>query len=218
MATIPSVVTQENRPLIFTLFTEVASWAALFNFPPLLVVLGGPGGVIHPEGYSYRRPSRGVVINTLDSAFLDDFGEGVGMISIEGHTGWGGGDTGLLQFKNLELMFEEYHLRRDAIANSDTGQDPSIIQLWLIDTLNLEASSIWPEEFIMSKSKSRPLLYQYSMRMVVLKDLLKDYVLSNLVNKNLTTITPNASTIVGIAASLTSIGSEIGSVVTNLIG
>ena len=213
-----SIITQEKRPLIFTLLTSASvGLVAQLSFPPLLTIFGSPG-TIHPEGYTYRRPSRGSVINTLDAAFLDDFGEGVGSISIEGHTGWGGGDEGLTQFKNLELIFEEYHIRRDTIANADIGVDPSIIQLWLLDTLNFEASSVYPEEFILTRSKNRPLLYQYQIRLIVLQDLLKD-ALTALSAQPVSggSLAPSLNSYPAIIKEVATLGGSISSILTNFI-
>jgi hypothetical protein len=207
---------QESRPLIFVLLNEASLGAALAS-PPLFTIFGKPG-IEHPEMWTYRRPSRGTVINTVGGAFLDDFGEGVGRITIEGHTGWFQGDGGLVQFKNLEQIFIQYHARRDALTATE-GADPNAIQLYMIDTLNLEASSVYPEDFTMVRSRNRPLLYQYRISLVVLVDLLQAAI-SDLFGgiQNGSVIQPVLPNWASIAASVGTIGADIGLGISSLIG
>jgi len=213
MSALPS---QESRPLIFTLFTE-GSLGASLTYPPLVTVFGKPG-IEHPEMYTYRRPSRGTVINTVGGAFLDDFGEGIGRITIEGHTGWMQGDSGLIQFKNLEQIFIQYHSRRDVLTATE-GADPNSIQLYMIDTQNLEASSVYPEEFTLVRSRNRPLLFQYRIQLIVLLDLLQAAI-SKLFGgvENGTVIQPVLPNWASIAASVATLGSDIGLGISNLLG
>lgn len=197
-------INQESRPLIFALFNSAPSSLALAA--PIITVFGQD--VVKPEHIAYSRPARGTVTSTIGGAFLDDYGEGVGSISIEGHTGWRRG--GLTQFKLIELTFQEY-LRRRAIA-SDGGGDPNSISLWLIDTLNLEASSVYPLEFVGSKTRTRPLLFNYRMRFTILTDLLAQA----------ESFIPNffgaPSGLPGIVGSLLSITNGFVNVISNLPG
>ena len=148
---------------------------------PLPIVFGNltPLEILRPENYSLTRISRGTVTQTIGGAFLDDFGEGPGQLLIAGHTGWGAGTFGIpgvIKLKALEAMFIEYEARRMRLR--DRNQDPSVVQLWITDALNLEALSLYPLEFSLDRSRSKPLLYFYRMRFVVLADLLSDFVYS----------------------------------------
>jgi hypothetical protein len=200
---------QENRPLIFLLFNDAGLLSSLSGIPTF-AILGNPG-TVHPESYNYRRPSRGAVLNTAGAAFLDDFSQGVGMISIEGNTA-AMGDLGLINFKNLELMFISYHAQRDALKA--VGADPSTVHLWLVDTLNVEASDVYPMEFNLVKLRNRPLLYQYRIQLVVLSDLLTNG-LTSLVSD----LIPSLSTAsaAAVSADLASIGLNFAGLLTSFI-
>jgi len=203
---------QESRPLVFILFT-VSSLASLITDPPLVALLGNPG-MVHPETYNYRRPSRGAVLNTAAAAFLDDFGEGVGLINIDGVTGFQGGDTGLAYFKNLELMFIEYHRRRDSMRDVQGG-NPDAVKLWLIDTLNLEASEIYPMSFDLVRTRNRPLLFQYRIQLVVLTDLLQ--ALPSFIGGLVKQVAPSLTQATQVISDLAGIGASFESLLTNLI-
>lgn len=211
-----SILEQEKRPLIFILFPTTS--AGLIGFAPIISILGKPG-TVHPEAYSYRRPSRGTLINTMDSAFIDTFGEGVGQITIEGQTGWKQGDYGLAQFKVLETMFTEYHRRRDAIRDSGGLLDPNAIQLWLIDTLNLEASSVYPQEFYLIRSRQRPLLYQYRIQLLVVTDLLQSAInaIGGVISQAVAVVGPSAGTIANVEQDLQGIGNSLGSLLSGFV-
>lgn len=136
------------------------------------VVFGTPGsGIVRPEHYSLTRISRGTVVQTVGSAFLDDFGEGPGQLVIAGSTGWGVGleEPGIRKLKALEALFVEYEARR--VRLRDRNQDPNVVKLWMTDDLNQESLSLYPLEFSLDRSKSRPLLYFYRMRFVIIEDL-----------------------------------------------
>lgn len=143
--------------------------------PIIPFTFGVPGlGAIRPQEYSLGRSSRGAVIHTAKDAFLDTFGEGVPQLSVSGHTGWGSGRfviPGILLFKVLEFLFNDYHRRTMNLVRA--GQSPTSVQLWWLDTLNLQALSIYPLHFVAKKTSSHPLLYYYSLQALVLADLLQ---------------------------------------------
>lgn len=160
--------TVEQRPIVLALFSLGASLTAATAVP--IIISWGSPGILRPQSLEISRPARGMVTNTLSSAFLDDFGEGVGSIAISGHTGWRAGG-GLAALKLIEQLFIEYLSRRQKLAAA--GVDPSGISLWYIDTLNFEAFSVYPMEFSAFRSRSEPLFVSYRMRFVVLADLLQ---------------------------------------------
>jgi hypothetical protein len=130
---------------------------------------------IRPQDYQLVRPARGQVIHTVANAFLDTFGPGVPILQVSGHTGWGGGGwqiPGIIHFKGLEFLFNEYHARQIRLAKA--GTDPAVVQLWWLDTLNLQALSIYPLQFLAKKTSNRPLLFFYSIQAAILLDLLQD--------------------------------------------
>jgi hypothetical protein len=162
-------LSQKYLPIIFALYGSGI---------PIVVPFGIPGlGLIRPEQLSIQRSSRGTLMNTAEDAFLQDFGEGIPRLTIAGHTGWDSGPlSGLPGFKLLEALFVDYLQQRRRLATS--GQDPNKVQLLYIDTLNVEAFSVYPHEFTLERTKQRPLLYMYRMQFSVLKDLLQSALFS----------------------------------------
>lgn len=122
---------------------------------------------IRPEDLTRNEPSRVSVHQTLGrdvSGWVDDFGEGLGSVTISGHTGWGAGGRpdGVNAFLVLNsLVSHEYHHARQEAVNS--GRDPSEIKLLFIDTLDDFAWNVSPTQFVLRRSKSRPLLLQYNI-------------------------------------------------------
>lgn len=143
--------------------------------PITLVVSGSTTGFLpawghvfnpRPEEVNITNPTRATPIQTLGGAFLDDFGQGIADISLSGTTGWHGiaGVPGELVFVNLRnMLIEQFHAARQAAA--EAGQDPSMIKMYYADTLNTVLYEVYPLSFQLRRSKSRPLMYQYSIRL-----------------------------------------------------
>jgi hypothetical protein len=159
------------------------------KYLPIGIVLsGGPGplipftfgvpglGAIRPQEYGLSQPARGQVIHTAADAFLDTFGQGVSQLQISGHTGWGAGlfeIPGIILFKAFEFIVQNYHTRQQRLISQ--GQDPAAVKMLWLDTLNLQALSIYPMVFQAKKTSSRPLLYYYTFQAVVLMDYLGSF-------------------------------------------
>jgi hypothetical protein len=145
--------------------------------PFIPFTFGIPGlGAIRPQEYGLARPARGQVIHTAADAFLDTFGEGVPQLQISGHTGWGAGlfeIPGIVLFKAFEFIVQNYHTRQRLLISQ--GQDPAAVKMLWLDTLNLQALSIYPLVFQAKKTSSRPLLYYYTFQAVVLLDYLSGF-------------------------------------------
>lgn len=135
-----------------------------------------------PEDLTYTHPTRATVIQTLGGAWVDDFGEGLTDIVINGHTGWryapdieGAGDSqdGLQRMRDLRYYpFEAYHQARMEAAQA--GISPDSIQLFFADALNQAAYLVYPLTLQVRKHKSRPLLYQYQLRLIGLMKINSD--------------------------------------------
>lgn len=132
-----------------------------------------------PEELTYTHPTRASVIQTLGGAWVDDFGEGIVDISLSGHTGWRANEQPLTGGqaqkdgvqKAIELrtaFFETFHKQRmDAAKN---GLDPDIaVQMFFIDVLNAALWKVYPVSMQLRRHKSRPLLYQYQLRLLGLE-------------------------------------------------
>lgn len=143
---------------------------------PISFVLSEGGSVrgsvtlpIRPEDLNRIESSRVTVHQTLGRGpvgWVDNFGEGLPSVTISGNTGWrvaaGTGKDGFGSFEDLnKLVQRDYHAaKQDAI---DAGQDPSRVQLLFVDALDNFAWSVVPTQFILRRSKSRPLLFQYQI-------------------------------------------------------
>lgn len=127
--------------------------------------------VIRPEDLSITYPSRAAVHQTLGGAWADSFGKGVPTINISGHTGWRGGDKadGLALFSDLHTsVFERWHkARADALAK---GLDPDLVKLIFSDMLDGVTWVVLPNQFVLKRNRSRPLLVQYQIGMTYLDD------------------------------------------------
>jgi hypothetical protein len=161
------------------------AFALLRNSQPV----GGLDGVINlnirPEELTRHEPSRLQVAQTLGGAWVDDFGRGIERITIQGHTGWRGGNLtrgmgdnaksisgpdGAELFGRLrDLVYVRWHaLRAEA---RDAGRDPDKdVELVLSDALDEFAIVVAPHHFTLRRNKNRPLLMMYSIEMTALRE------------------------------------------------
>lgn len=163
-------IIQENLPIVFILVGS-----PLLQGLPGPVVFGNPGMIIRPESLSISRPTRGTITHTAKSAFLDDFGMGIPILSLSGHTGYNEplpGFAGLPALKVIESLFILYEQSREQLATINA--DPDLVKLYYFDVLNLQAFSLFPQELTVERMKTRSLLYFYRMRFAVLQDLEAD--------------------------------------------
>jgi len=126
--------------------------------------------VIRPEDLTRTEPARVATHQTLGRDVIgwsDHFGAGLPNITISGHTGWrqhsSYGD-GAREFERLnQLVARDYpDAKQRAI---DTGRDPGLVRLIFVDNLNNAVWTVEPTTFVLRRSKSRPLLYQYNIVM-----------------------------------------------------
>ena len=126
---------------------------------------------IRPEDMVRTTPSRMTVLQTIDGdGWVDNFGQGLGQITIAGHTGWrinSAGDDWGTSFQKLKTTaFDGWHSARADAAKA--GTDPNSVRLIFVDTLNNLTQVVAPVSFQLKRSKSRPLLMQYNITMSVL--------------------------------------------------
>jgi hypothetical protein len=127
--------------------------------------------VIRPEELTRTDPSRINVQQTLGGAWADSFGAGLPQITISGHTGWrrrpSSDQDGVDRFLELkDQVFDQWHQRRDAATLR--GTDPNNVRLVFSDALDDFTVVVAPMSFVLRRSKSRPLLCQYQIVMVVI--------------------------------------------------
>lgn len=127
--------------------------------------------VIRPEDLNRTEPSRLSTIQTLGGAWADNFGRGIGTVTIAGHTGWGQGGrpNGLGVFLALhDLVYTRWHAARAAAV--DAGRDPDSVKLIFADALDEFVWVVAPQVFTLRRNKSRPLLSQYNIVLTWLAD------------------------------------------------
>jgi hypothetical protein len=127
--------------------------------------------VIRPEELVRPQPSRNAVAQTLGSAFVDGWGEGLANVNISGHTGWRGGlaADGVASFQALKRdIWDAWHNRRaDAVQ---AAQDPNKVKLYFADALDRNVDLVVPVSFSLKRSRSRPLFMVYQIAMIVIAE------------------------------------------------
>ena len=154
----------DARPISFVLH-DMSVNAAPIVFPL----------VIRPEDLTRSDQSRLTVHQTLGGAWADSFGAGVPTVTIAGTTGWGGGGRpdGFEQFQELyTTIWRKWHALRESAAR--TGRDPDLVRLIFVDGLDDFTWLVAPQNFVLRRNKSRPLLSQYQITLVKLGDTLVD--------------------------------------------
>lgn len=164
----PSSQAAGDRPITFILADGVGAG------PPVEPVTLS----IRPESLTRQDPSRLSVQQTLGGAWADSFGSGLATINIQGHTGWrrnvglsqdSAAEDGEARFLRLkDTIFSQWHQRR-ALA-TQSGLNPDAIQLVFADALDSFAAIVAPQSFVLQRSRSRPLLMQYQISMIVLSE------------------------------------------------
>lgn len=131
---------------------------------------------IRPEDLTRTEPSRVAVHQTLGrdvAGWVDNFGRGLPSVTIVGHTGWratGGAEIdGATAFERLnQLVQHDFHAAKQAAI--DAGVDPAMVRLLFVDTLDQFAWSVVPQTFVLRRSRSRPLLFQYNIVLQAVSD------------------------------------------------
>ena len=127
---------------------------------------------IKPEELTRTEPNRITAQQTMDGAYIDEFGRGLTTINISGSTGWGQGTrpAGDIMFSKLrdDFIHEWGRARR---ARIDASQDPNLVRLIFIDALNGPyVEDVVPTQFVLRRSKSQPLLFLYNLSMTVVTE------------------------------------------------
>lgn len=199
-ATAPSSQKSGDRPISFVLVDQTNTDSAISPDTTLTLY-------VRPEDLTRTDPSRINPQQTLGGVtWADNFGPGIPIINISGHTGWrptldpaGGADDGPARFIKLKnQVFSNWHARRQvAIEN---GKDPDVsVQLQFADQLDNFASVVAPLSFVLRRSRTRPLLMQYQISLLVLNDNIA---------QPATATTPTPTTAQQQSAGVTSLGNS----------
>ncbi len=126
---------------------------------------------VRPEDLSRTEPSRINVTQTLGrdiSGWVDGFGPSLPSVNISGHTGWrtsaASGKDGVQAFEELHnVVMPAYHKAKQAAI--DAGTDPATVKLLFVDMLDNFTWNVAPMQFVLRRSRSRPLLMQYNIQL-----------------------------------------------------
>lgn len=126
---------------------------------------------IRPEDLTRTESQRVTTTQTMGRGIVgwtDHFGAGLPTLNISGNTGWrnaqGSGMDGAQAFDELnKLVMEKYP--EEVQRAIDNGQDPQSVKLLFVDMLDDFSWVVVPQQFVLRRSKSRPLLFQYTIQM-----------------------------------------------------
>jgi hypothetical protein len=200
----------EERPILFVLHNIAG------GEDPYRVDL-----VIRPEELTKTEVSRMAVTQTLGGAFVDSFGKGIPSVQISGHTGWGSGNrkNGNDEFQRLYFtIFEAWHrMRKDAVA---ANKDPDLVKLMFADMLDEFLWMVAPQNFVLRRSRSRPLLFQYQINLTWVSDNISETMsaLKAMNAKKQAASVLKTNSIASLVNSLAKIEKSIADKVTNVLG
>lgn len=134
-------------------------------------IIGGGSKVsftfpIKPGEFQAEVPARVSTVQTLEGVYQDHGGLGVEKLSYQGHTGWRSRPPnnvdGFQVFQNLyQKVYKEYHNRIGRLG------DPEQVKCMVIDDLYDTVYRVSLDDFQPTKSRSNPLLYNYTIHMTV---------------------------------------------------
>lgn len=117
---------------------------------------------LNPEEYQQSEPSKATITQTKGGGFVDAFGAGLVEFSMKGTTGFKNGtkqnNNGFTKFKELRDLI------RSVYEDAEVSQTPD--KLKFLNYTDEEYWIVYPERFQLSRSKSRPLLYQYDIKLI----------------------------------------------------
>lgn len=125
---------------------------------------------IRPEQFTLDWPARQTVTQTINGAYQDHWGQGIGTITLSGNTGWrahgDSQDDGFKKFMALRKIHDDY-------CQQCGDGDPATVNLELLVAVpdGFGHYRVSSDRFRTLKSTQSPLLYRYEIQMTVLKDL-----------------------------------------------
>lgn len=124
------------------------------------------------------RAIRTTPTQTIQGAWVDNFGLGVGMLTITGHTGWSSGAgafngqpiNGYEAYRALWYDIVSYYFAKQS---QQAAQPPQVTMQFSSDVDELffdvmPTSS--PNPWTLVRSKTKPYLYQYTLSLIILRD------------------------------------------------
>jgi hypothetical protein len=210
----PSPQDSGARPISFVLLDKTADTYICANNTLTLY--------IRPEDLTRSDSSRLSPQQTLgDTIWMDNFGPGMPTINISGHTGWRPAvdyaRDGVERFAQLKKqVFTQWHASRQTAIKAGLDPDENV-QLQFVDQLDQFACVVAPQSFVLRRSRSRPLLMQYQIAMIVVNDKVALPAASTFVvsaaQKKATGLAALANSINAIAAKIASVSAFINSAI-----
>jgi hypothetical protein len=120
--------------------------------------------LLNPESYDQTEDGKVNVTKTKGGAYVEMFGADIPEFNFSGTTGFkngtGNANSGFNKFKELrDLIRSVYDNVKDGTEISDSDL------LWMYNYTDAEYWKCIPDKFEMSRSKSQPLLYHYTIHL-----------------------------------------------------
>ncbi|MCS7242728.1 hypothetical protein [Candidatus Caldatribacterium sp.] len=129
--------------------------------------------LLNPQEYSITHPIRIRATQTKGGVFIDDFGLGIGTLSIKGIIKNDFVEDSFGQVRNLALeRFQELRklVTEDLFSSRQPGQPPNR----LLEVRNYTDNDFFltlPTNFSLQRSVNKPLFYNYSIDLLILRRL-----------------------------------------------
>lgn len=124
--------------------------------------------ILNPESYTQTENGKVSVTKTKGGAFVEMFGSDIVEIEFSGVTGFkngtGDAESGFNKFKELRDLVKSVH---ESIKDGSAVSDDKL--LWFYNYTDAEYWKCVPDKFELSRSKSQPLLYHYSIHLYAVK-------------------------------------------------
>ena len=123
---------------------------------------------LNPDTYVQTENGKVTVTKTKGGAFVEMFGADIPEIEISGTTGFKNGtgdpDNGYRKFKELRDLIKSVY---DNITDGSSVSDSNL--LWFYNYTDNEYYKTIPDKFELSRSKSQPHLYKYTIHLYCIR-------------------------------------------------
>nr|DAI05689.1 MAG TPA: hypothetical protein [Herelleviridae sp.] len=123
---------------------------------------------VNPTQYKYNKPQRVTIFKTKSNIITEDFGKDIETIQFSGTTGFrvdGRGKNGADRLKELEALIDDY-------ANRGGNGNRSSVEMKFYNFTDDKFFIVHlaPEGMSVERSVDQPLLFNYSLSLVVLRE------------------------------------------------
>lgn len=121
---------------------------------------------LNPEEYKYERKTRAAIYKTQNSNVVQQFGSDIAVITMRGTTGWhkdNNGQSGKDRFDALNRLIAQY--QNDTQNGGHTAQ---AMKFNNYTDNKYYTVTVAPDGFTYDRSLNRPLLYEYTLTLMVI--------------------------------------------------